>query len=214
MISIIVKEMMKACASLSRRASTEIARRLVAMYPNSRQDVIEGDVVGQYHSLVKQIQARIENGERSSSAMIQKCKKEDQMTQMNETSESQQENQKQMKILSEQTSFVPEEVKNLMKCTSYSQRKAVNKGADLQILIEEWPFLFQEIGMTVHFEELTVVPLKQTFLTCLEKKAKRLETTCADKSKRVLEAVVKLRMHRGQLERSSEDVKDLMLLLS
>ncbi|MEQ2177042.1 hypothetical protein GOODEAATRI_034462 [Goodea atripinnis] len=136
---------------------------------------------------------------------------------VSETSESQQEKQKQMKILSEQTSFSPEEVKTLMKCTYYSPRKAINKGADLQILIEEWPFLFQEIGMSVHFEELTGVPLKQTFLTSLEKKAKRLlrflETTCADKSKRVLEAVVKLRMQRGQLKGSSEDVKDMMLLL-
>ncbi|MEQ2301168.1 hypothetical protein AMECASPLE_033143 [Ameca splendens] len=241
MIRIIVKEMMKACASPSRRASTEIAKRLVAMYPNSLQDVIEGDVVGQgYHSLVKQIQARIEKEKRSSSSMIQKRKKGSDDTDevspekrasiqdtygcikwdmkflpVSETSESQQEKQKQMKILSEQTSFSPEEVKTLIKCTYYSQRKAINKGADLQILIEEWPF--QEIGMSVHFEELTGVPLKQTFLTSLEKKAKRLlhflETTCADKSKRVLEAVVKLRMQRGQLKGSSEDVKDMMLLL-
>ncbi|MEQ2195926.1 hypothetical protein XENOCAPTIV_020530, partial [Xenoophorus captivus] len=137
---------------------------------------------------------------------------------VSETSESQQEKQKQMKVLSEQTSFSPEEVKTLMKCTYYSQRKAINKGADLQILIEEWPFLFLEIGMSVQFEELTGVPLKQTFLTSLEKKAKRLlhflETTCADKSKRVLEAVVKLRMQRGLLKGSSEDVKGMMLLLS
>lgn len=72
MIRIIVKEMMKACASPSRRASTEIAKKLVAMYPKSLQDVIEGDVVGQgYHSLVKQIQARIENVKRSTSPVLQ-----------------------------------------------------------------------------------------------------------------------------------------------
>ena len=75
MIRIIVKEMMKACASPTRRASTEIAKKLVVMYPKSLQDVIAGDVVGQgYHSLVKQIQARIENVKRSTSPVLQKRK--------------------------------------------------------------------------------------------------------------------------------------------
>ncbi|XP_034545095.1 uncharacterized protein LOC117816833 isoform X2 [Notolabrus celidotus] len=210
MIRIIVKEMMKACASPSRRASTEIAKRLVAMYPNSLQDVIEGDVVGQgYHSLVKQMQARIENMKRSFTPVIQKrkrrgsddtdevppekratiqdtygCIKWDiKFLPVSETLESQQEKKEEMKLLSEQTSFSPEE----------------------------------EVGMAVHFEELTGVSLKDTFLTSLEKKAKRLldflKTTCADKSKRVLEAVIKLRMQRGQLKGCSEDVKDMLLLL-
>lgn len=213
------------------------------MYPNSLQDVIEGHVVGQgYHSLVKQIQARIENVKRSSSPMIQNRKRGSDDTDevplekrtsiqdtyscikwdvkflpVSETLESQQEKKEEMKILSEQTSFNTEKVKTLMKCTYYSQRKAINKGEDLQILIEKWPFLFQEIGMTVHFEELTGVSLKETFLTSLEKKAKRLldflKTTCADKSKRVLEAVTKLRMQRRELKGCSEDVKDMMLLL-
>ncbi|KAM9434070.1 uncharacterized protein Hap1MRO34_002798 [Clarias gariepinus] len=244
MIRIIVKEMMKACASPSRRASTEIAKKLVAMYPKSLQDVIEGDVVGQgYHSLVKQIQARVENVKRSTSPVLKKRKQggsddTDEVTPekrasvqdtygcikwdmkflpVSETLETQQEKKERMKIFSEQTSFSHEEVKTLMKCTYYSQRKAINSGANMQTLKEEWPFLFQAIGMTVHFEELTGVPLKETFLTSLEKKGKRLldflKTTCADKSKRVLEAVIKLRMQRGQLTGCSEDVKDMMLLL-
>lgn len=136
---------------------------------------------------------------------------------VSETLETQQEKKERMKILSEQTSFSHEEVKTLMKCTYYSQRKAINSGADMQTLKEEWPFLFQAIGMTVHFEELTGVPLKETFLTSLEKKGKWLldflKATCADKSKRVLEAVIKLRMQRGQLKGCSEDLKDIMLLL-
>ncbi|XP_048853978.1 uncharacterized protein LOC125721875 [Brienomyrus brachyistius] len=138
MIRIIVKEMMKACASPSRRASTEIAKKLVAMYPKSLQDVIEGEVVGQgYHSLVKQIQARIENVKRSTSPVLQKRKQggsddTDEVTPekrasvqdtygcikwdmkflpVSETLETQQEKKERMKILSEQTSFSHEEVK-------------------------------------------------------------------------------------------------------
>lgn len=48
---------------------------MVAKYPQSLQDVIEGDVVGPgYHSMVKQLQAWIENVKRSSSPRIMKCK--------------------------------------------------------------------------------------------------------------------------------------------
>ncbi|KAK0140165.1 hypothetical protein N1851_022919 [Merluccius polli] len=114
-------------------------------------------------------------------------------------------------------SFSPDEVKTLMKSTYYSQRKETNQGTDLQILMEEWPFLFQEIGMAIHFQELTGVALKETFLASVEKKGKRLldfmQTICADKSKQVLQAVKKLKILRGQLEGCSEDVKDMVLLL-
>lgn len=62
MIRIVASEMMKASASLSKQASTAVAKKLIAKYPQSLQDAIEGDVVGTgYHSLVKQLQARIEN---------------------------------------------------------------------------------------------------------------------------------------------------------
>ncbi|KAI1892149.1 hypothetical protein AGOR_G00151010 [Albula goreensis] len=136
---------------------------------------------------------------------------------VSETPESQQEKKDKMKALSEQTAFSPDEVKTLMKCTYYSQRKDINKGTELQSLLEEWPFLFQEIGMTVHFQELTGVSLKETFLTIIEKKGKRLldfmRTICAEKSKRILQAVTKLDILRGQLEGCSENVKDMVLLL-
>ncbi len=245
MIRIVVTDMMNVCASPSTKASTEVAKKLVAKYPQSLQDVIAGDVVGLgYHSLVKQLQARIENVERSSAPRIKKRKQgsddhdTDEVTAeqraamqdtygcikwdmkympVSETPESQQEKKDKMKALSEQTAFSPDEVKTLMKCTYYSQRKDINKGTELQSLLEEWPFLFQEIGMTVHFQELTGVSLKEIFLTNIERKGKRLldfmRTVCSEKSKRILQAVTKLDILRGQLEGCSEDVKDMVLLL-
>lgn len=54
LIRIVVSEMMHACASPGKQASTEVAKKMVEKYPQSLQDVIEGDVVGTgYHSLVK-----------------------------------------------------------------------------------------------------------------------------------------------------------------
>lgn len=77
--------------------------------------------------------------------------------------------------------------------------------------------MFQEVGMTVHFQELTGVSLKETFLTSVEKKGKQLldfmRTICAEKSKQVLRVVTKLKILRGQLEGCSEDVIDMVLLL-
>ncbi|XP_054867130.1 uncharacterized protein LOC118469919 [Amphiprion ocellaris] len=71
--------------------------------------------------------------------------------------------------------------------------------------------------MTVHFQELTGVSLKETFLNSVEKKGKRLldfiKNICAAKSKRVLQVITRLEILRGQLEGCSEDVKDMVLLL-
>lgn len=75
MIRIVASEMMKASASPSKQASTEVAKKLIAKYPQSLQDIIEGDVVGTgYHPLVKQLQARIENVKRSSTPRKKKRK--------------------------------------------------------------------------------------------------------------------------------------------
>ncbi|XP_034463231.1 uncharacterized protein LOC117774714 [Hippoglossus hippoglossus] len=137
---------------------------------------------------------------------------------VSETPKSLQEKRDKMKVLSEQTNFSPEEVETLMKCTYYSQRKVVNMGKDLHSLLEEWPFLFHDIGMMVHFQELTGASLRETFICSVEKKGKRLldfmRTICAGKCKRVLEAVTKLKILREQLKGCSEDVKDMVLLLA
>ncbi|XP_066516661.1 uncharacterized protein [Hoplias malabaricus] len=245
MVRIVVAEIMAICASPGKQASTQVAKKMVAKYPQSLQDVKEGDVVGPgYHSLVKQLQARIENVKRNSAQRIMKRKQgsdeydtegipadqrgavqdtygciqwDMKFMPVSETPESQQDKKDKMKMLSEQTNFSPDEVKTLMKCTYYSQRKDIIKGTELQSLMEDWPFLFQEIGMTVHFQELTGVSLKDTFLNIVETKGKRLldfmRTIFSDKKKQVMQTVIKLKFLRGQLEGCSEDVKDMVLLL-
>ncbi|XP_075951552.1 uncharacterized protein LOC142954433 [Anarhichas minor] len=150
MIRIVASEMMNACASPSKQASTEVAKKMVAKYPLSLQDVIEGDVVGPgYHSLVKQLQVRIENAKRSSTPRILKrkngsdeydtkeipaeqraavqdtygCIKWDmKFMPMSETPESQQQKKDKMKVLSEQTNISPDEVKTLMKCSILNEK--------------------------------------------------------------------------------------------
>lgn len=244
MIRIVVTEMMKVCPSPTMRTSKEIAKKLVLKYPQSLKDVIEGEVVGAgYHSLVKQLQARIDNKKRHATPRIQKRKSVDtsdtdevpavkkasvqdtygcikwdmKFMPVTETLETQREKKEKLRNLWEQGTFSPDEVKELMECTYFSQRKAVNNGTALQILREEWPFLFHEIGISAHYKELTGLPLTETFLKSVEKKGKQLlnfmATVCANKIRRVFETLTRLRFQRGQLEGCSEDVKDLLLLL-
>lgn len=182
---------------MSKRTSTDIAKKMVAKYPKSLQDIIEGDVIGPgYYSLVKQLQNRVENVKRSTTPKIRKrkgctedsdtdevppeqkaviqdtygCIKWDvQFLPLGETLESQQEK---LRRMSQQTNANPEEIKQLMKLTFYTQRKQVNQGKNIKYLLEGWPSWFNELGMGVHFKELTGIALKETFIHNVDLKGK------------------------------------------
>lgn len=75
MIRIVVAEMMQKHSLITKRSTTEVAKKMLAKYPKSLQDIIEGDVIGPgYHSLVKQLQNRLENVKRSAAPKIRKRK--------------------------------------------------------------------------------------------------------------------------------------------
>ena len=245
MVRIVACEMMRKSSCVSKRNSTEVAKKMVAKYPKSLQDIIEGDVIGPgYHSLVKQLQNRIENVKRSMTPKIRKrkrCTDESDTDEvppeqraaiqdtygcinwdlkflpLGETAESQQEKKEKLKMMSQQTDANPEEVKLLMKLTFYTQRKQVNQGKDIKYLLEEWPFWFDELGMEVHFKELTGIGLKETFTRNVNLKGKRLlnymHTVCVNKKRKFLQAVTKFKVMRGELNGCSEDVKEMVLLL-
>ncbi|XP_047194914.1 uncharacterized protein LOC118115935 [Hippoglossus stenolepis] len=92
-----------------------------------------------------------------------------------------------------------------------------NQGKNVQFLLEEWPFWFDELGMAVHFKELTGIGLKETFTRNLDLKGERLlnymNTVCLNKNKKFLQAVTKSKVMRGELSGCSEDVKEMLLLL-
>lgn len=213
MVRIVVREMMKVSTSLSKRNAADVARKLVAKYTKSLQDVIEGDVIGKgYGSLVKQIQNRIENVKRPTTPKMKKRKLHDSDTEVSpekraaiqdtygcirwhakfmplgETVETRQQKKDELKNLFSQNEQSPGPLKMLMKSTFYSQRQDVNQGKDMKYLQVNWPYWFHEIGMNVHFNELTGVDLKETFLKNVEQKGERLlhfmKTVAVNKSKR------------------------------
>ncbi|KAL7853087.1 hypothetical protein SRHO_G00188720 [Serrasalmus rhombeus] len=245
MVRIVVTEMMEKCPHVGKKHSTDVAKKMVSKYPKSLQDIIEGDIVGTgYHSLVKQLQNRIENVRRTSTPKIRKRKHESnsddtdeipleeraamqdtygcikwnvQFLPREETQESQQQKMEKLKEMFQQSDANPEEVKGLMKSTFYTQRQHVNQGKSIKCLREDWPFLFDEIGMSVHFKELTGINLKETFIRNLDLKGKRLlnylTTVCVKKNKKFLQTYARLQRMRGQQSGCSEDVKEMVLLL-
>lgn len=246
MVRIVVTEMMEICPHVGKKHSTDVAKKMVAKYPSSLQDVIEGDIVGTgYHSLVKQLQNRIENVRRTSTPKIRKRKHQTDESDhtdeipseeraamqdvygcikwtvkflpLEETQESQQQKMEELKVMFQHSDPNPKDVKCLMKSTFYTQRQHVNQGLSIRCLREEWPFLFDEIGMSVHFKELTGVDLKETFTRNLDLKGKRLlnymTTVCVSKNNKFLQFYAKLQRMRGQQSGCSDDAKEMILLL-
>ncbi|KAJ8342336.1 hypothetical protein SKAU_G00322640, partial [Synaphobranchus kaupii] len=227
MVRIVVSEIMKMCNNPTKRDTTEIGKRMMAKYPKSLQDLIEGDVVGPgYHSLVKQLQARVENVKRPNTPKITKRKAasdeydteeipaeqkasvqdtygcvnwQPKYLPLSETVESQQKKKEKMKMF-EQMKYNTDDVKKFVQSTYYMQRKDINEGTSIQKLSQEWPFLFKEAGMAAHFQELTGVSLMETFLANVDKKGKRLlnflKSVDAQKHKQVLDALIKCQTER------------------
>uniref|UniRef100_A0A8C1XB01 Uncharacterized protein n=1 Tax=Cyprinus carpio TaxID=7962 RepID=A0A8C1XB01_CYPCA len=246
MVRIVMTEMMEKCPHVGKKHSTDVATKMVAKYPNSLQDVIEGDIVGTgYHSLVKQLQNRIENVRRTSTPKIRKRKHQTDVSDqtdeiplqetaaiqdtygcikwnvkflpIEETQESQQQKMEKLQLMFQRSDANPEEVNCLMKSTFYTQRQHVNQGKSIKCLREEWPFWFDELGMSVHFKELTGIDLKETFTRNLDLKGKRLldymTTVCVNKSKKFLQNYAKLQRMRGLQGGCSDDVIEMLLLL-
>ena len=237
--------MMKSCKTPTKHNTTEIAKRMVARYPKSLQDVIDGDVIGLgYHSLAKQLQSRVENVKRPDTPKIKKRKaaSDDDTDEISaaqrasvqdtygcinwmpkhlpltETEESQLETKEKLKMIEEmEMNNSSDVVRDLIKSTYFTQRKEINSGASIQKLSEEWPFLFKEIGMAAHYQELTGMSLIESFLANVDKKGARLlnffKRVDAHKHKQVLDALLKLQTERGQSTGCSEEVIQMVLLL-
>ncbi|KAI7810706.1 hypothetical protein IRJ41_005629 [Triplophysa rosa] len=202
MVRIVVHEMMRKNPCPGKRSTTEVAKKMVAKYPRSLQDIIEGDVIGPgYHSLVKQLQYRIENVKRSTTPKLRKRKRPNNESDTDEvppeqraamqdtygcinwdlkslplggTPDSQRQKKEQLKMMFQQNDTNTDEVKCLMMLTFYTQRKQVNQGDNIKCLLEEWPIWFNELGMALHFKVLTGIGLKETFTRHLTLKEKRL----------------------------------------
>ncbi|XP_041946353.1 uncharacterized protein LOC121707694 [Alosa sapidissima] len=246
MVRIVVSAVMKICNNPTKQNATEIAKRMVTRYPKSLQDVIEGDVVGSgFDSLAKQLQVRVENTKRQNTPKIKRRKHgsdeddTDEITaaqratvqdtygcvkwdpkylQVSETLESQKVKKETLKKMYEEMNYNAEEVKKLVLATYFSQRGEINKGVPIKTLCHEWPFLFKEVGMAAHYEELTGLSLIGTFMGNVERKGKRLleflKRVAAPKNKKVQDALIKCQAEKGPSGSSTEIMEMVILLMT
>ncbi|KAK1903813.1 putative 4-diphosphocytidyl-2-C-methyl-D-erythritol kinase [Dissostichus eleginoides] len=206
-----------------KRPSPQMRREMVRILvcEMKRKNIIEGDVIGPgYHSLVKQLQNRIENVKRSTTPKIRKRKNG---TDESDTDEVPPEQRAAIQdtygCIKWDLKFLPlgETEESQQEKKEKLRRKQVNQGTNIKSLLQEWPFWFDDLGMAVHFKELTGSELQETFTRNLDLKGKRLlnymNTVAVYKSKRLLQALTKFKVMRGELSGCSEDVKDMVLLL-
>ncbi|KAK6466265.1 hypothetical protein HHUSO_G36549 [Huso huso] len=159
MIRLIINEVTGVCKRPSKKHLTDIARRIVAEYPKSLQDVIEGHIVGSgYDSLVKQLQSRADNVKRtqfstpkrqfqhsSGSDTEEVPAKERALPQdtygcinwdpehlpITETLASQKQQQEEMKTMFRERNWDTQIITKKMMATYYTQRKDIIRGDSL-----------------------------------------------------------------------------------
>ncbi|KAI3351482.1 hypothetical protein L3Q82_020330 [Scortum barcoo] len=185
MVRIVVTEMMEKCPHVGKKHSTDVARKMVAKYPNSLQDVIEGDIVGTgYHSLVKQLQNRIENVRRTSTPKIRKRKH--QTDDSDHTDEIPLEERAAMQdiygCIKWNVKFLPCEE------TQESQQQKMEK---LKVMFQHSDANPEEGKRLLNY----------------------MTTVCVNKSKKILQTYARLQRMRGQQSGCSDDVKEMILLL-
>ena len=181
MIKLIISEILTVCPLPGKKHLSEVARKMVATYPSSFQDVIEGEVVGSgYDSLTKQLVSRVDNLKRGITNLGQKRLQvsgasEDEAPKRlrldsygcvnwlpnrlppGETNESQKLQQEELKKMFFSNSRDTKNIQKKMATTFFSQRKDITSGAEVADLEREWPYLFEPHGMRNHFKELTGV---------------------------------------------------------
>ncbi|XP_056589715.1 uncharacterized protein LOC130409653 [Triplophysa dalaica] len=194
MIRIISGKIIAICKKPSKKHLDQIARNMVLQYPKSLKDMIEDEVVGSGHdSITKQLLCRVDNYKRN------EILKKRNSTPANDTSTDPENKKKrldsygcivyesmpvkmdiQIKKKKEMQEMFKENDRNeklvnaLISDTFVSQRSDITSGKDMQVLKEEWPYLFSFVGMKKHFKLLTGVHIHEAFNEAMTTKLERV----------------------------------------
>lgn len=194
-IRIVVAEILTVCKKPGKRHITEIARKMVIRYPKSFRDEIEGQVIGTgYDSLGKQLISRIDNHRRLQAPPAQKrlsesggpddakkerkdaygCINPEPELPAGETKQLQKQKQEELMKMFKNKDKDAKKIERLMVETFPSQRRDMLGMKETEEIIKEWPFLFQETGMRLHFRELTGVQIDDSFEESIATKFRRI----------------------------------------
>ncbi|XP_033964052.2 uncharacterized protein [Pseudochaenichthys georgianus] len=192
-VRIVVAEILSVCKKPGKKHLGEIARKMVIQYPKSFRDEIEGQVVGTgYDSLTKQMLSRIDNYRRLQSPLQKRqsegetndakkrrkdsygCINSEPELPAGETKSMQKQKQEEHKRMFDENARDAKTIERLMVETFHSQRRDILSSKGMEDLVKEWPFLFQENGIRIHFRELTGVDITLNFDESTETKFKRI----------------------------------------
>ncbi|KAI7814578.1 hypothetical protein IRJ41_021835 [Triplophysa rosa] len=194
-IRIVIAEIFTAWKKPGKRHIVEIARKMITRYPKSFRDEIEGQVVGTgYDSVVSQLMSRIDNCRRlqapakkrhSKSGITENVKKgckdaygcinPDPELPAGETRELQKIKQEELIQMFKNKDEDSKKMEQLMLETFSSQRRDILSGQkETKDIIREWPFLFHETGMKLHFRQLTGIHIDDCFEESAATKFRRI----------------------------------------
>ncbi|XP_076829787.1 uncharacterized protein LOC143475749 isoform X2 [Brachyhypopomus gauderio] len=186
-IRLVVAEILAVCKSPMKKHLSEIARKMVLAYPKSFKDVIEGQVVGTgYDSLTKQLQCRVDNYRRTQPMIMTQNRSGEKSRRRKNiygcvspdalvvNVEVQQKNKEELQRMFEKNDKDRNKIEMLMMGTFASQRRDVFDEKDTQTMKEEWPYLFESIGLKTHFKQLTGVHIDEEFKETMSKKFRRV----------------------------------------
>lgn len=240
MIRLIINEVTGVCKRPSKKHLTDIARRIVAKYPKSLQDVIEGHIVGSgYDSLVKQLQSRADNVKRtqfstpkdSFNTVVGATAKERALPQdtygcinwdpehlpITETLASQKQQQEEMKTMFRERNWDTQIITKKMMATYYTQRKDIIRGMETEKIRREWPFLFEMPGLQAHFRALTGVQLEGKFFETVKNKSHKIlaymDTLNNDKQRKTARVLAQIEVAKKDTKSKLPEMPGLVLLL-
>ncbi|XP_071854825.1 uncharacterized protein [Apostichopus japonicus] len=243
MIRILCNDIMKVESSPGRKHLSIIAQKIVCEFPEPFKNDIEGLVVGSgYASLLTQLENRMSNINRGkfhlnvgyplfvegeqNEALTKKrklstsygCKNwQPEDLPEGEDRDTQRKKIDDLKVMHELNIWDDNEVVFLMKTVFPTIRAKINsQQVPVRALLDEYPFLFEEVGMMGHFEDLVGIKLKSVLTTAFIDKSPRIQKflqVSAKKKKEVQNIIADVESAKKESGDHSPDVPGLILLL-
>lgn len=200
MVRILVTEISKVTKKPGKKALTTIAQKVVKKHPKSFLDTIAGTVVGcGYDSLLKQLQCRCDNMNRKANDSLLKRKIQEESDSvtcstkkkvcLNDQygcinfmpsaypegeSEASLENMK-LLLQEKHKERLNDGVEPLLENTYISQRTdIIVKNMSTSDLLMDWPYLFEQVGMLLHFKNLTGISIREKIQSAFAHKGEKI----------------------------------------
>ena len=188
MVRIVVEDIFESTSTPNRKICREVARKIAETHPESFVDKLNGQVLSNgYESLTNQLTNRCENVRRNSMKRSKSLPESDNdspsknfpckikivdsygCVNWNPILEEDIELLAKKKNILKQTDMNDLHSLKLQIKETYSlQRFEINQGSKISDLLEDWPILFSDIGIHLHFQLLTSINLEEKLASSLQ----------------------------------------------